>query len=308
MAGLLGEVWARAVELARRQHWVVARWQLLRLGLTEPQIDHRLGTGAFNPLHRGVYAVGRRDVSRRGRWLAAVLACGEGAVLSHTSAAALWELRAARPGPIHVTSRHKRGRSDPALALHRSASLRPTDVVVREGIPVTGLGRTLTDLAAVLDADALRDAFEEADRLNILELRPLAALATRGRGLPGLGVLRSLIAEASAPDYTRSELERRFLPFCRRHGLPMPEVNANVAGFEVDAMWRDARLVVELDSWAFHGRTRDAFERDRERDAALAVAGYRVYRLTWRRLHEDGAAVAAELVVLVAQTTAAPRA
>ncbi len=231
----------------------------------------------------------------RGRWLAAVLACGADAVLSHRSAGALWGIVAAPRRTVHVTSAGQRGATDPLIALHRTRSLRVGERAVRDGIPVTSLARTLVDLAGVLNADSLRDTFEESDRLNLLELNAAAEACAQARGRRGVGHLRALVADAALPDYTRSRFERRFRHFCRAHALPAPEINVRVQGFEVDALWRGARVVVELDSWDFHGRTRQAFERDRARDAKLQLAGYRVYRLTWRRLESEPLVVAREL-------------
>lgn len=162
---------------------------------------------------------------------------------------------------------------------------------MREGIPVTTVARTLLDLAEVVDMRRLERAFEEAERLRLLDLRVIERTCERNAGRRGLKPLRALLSDAQPVVDTRSELERRFLTFCRGAQLPPPAVNVIVAGFEVDALWPDRRLVVELDGYAFH-RTRAAFERDRARDAALQLAGYRVLRLTARRLGEEPAAVA----------------
>lgn len=282
------------VALARRQHWVVARRQLIGLGLGRRAITHRLATGRFHRLHHGVYAVGRPEVTLRGRWLAAVLACGSGALLSHQSAAALWGLIGAGGAVVHVLSERRWEGQDAGIAAHRTRDLAHGDRVTRDRIPVTSIPRTLLDLAGVVDASRLRNAFEEADRLGVLELRAVAEVCGRVRGHKGVGELRSLVGEAAAPEYTRSAFEEAFRDFCRDHALPLPEANAWALGFEVDAIWRAERVIVELDGWEFH-RGRAAFERDRERAARLEVAGYLVYRLTYRRLMREPLVVAAEL-------------
>ncbi len=274
---------SKAAELAARQHGVIARWQLLELGLGRRAIAHALATGRLHRLHRAVYAFGRRDVPRQGRWMAAVLACGPGALLSHGSAAALWGLARPRPGAVEVTACARRGRGDPGIVAHRAVSLAPGDRDEAAGIPVTSIPRTLLDLAGDPSASRLHRAFAEADRLGLLSLPAVAALCDRTSGRIGTGGLRALVAEAAAPAHTRSELEAAFGCFCRDRGLPVPEANAWAAGLEVDALWRKRSVVVELDGWEFH-RGRAAFERDRERTTILELAGFRVYRLTWRRL------------------------
>lgn len=165
---------------------------------------------------------------------------------------------------------------------------------MRDAIPVTSLPRTLFDLAEVVDEHQLERAFEEADRLGLLELRTLERVCERSRGRHALGPIRRLVSAAYLPPSTRSPLEDRFVAFCREHRLPQPATNTSVLGLEVDALWPDALLIVELDGFSYHGH-RAAFERDRARDAALQAAGYRVLRLTHRRLEQDGPAVADEL-------------
>ena len=285
--------------LAQRQYWVVARWQLLELGLGADAIDHRLGSGRLFRLHRGVYAYGRPDIPQRGRWLAAVLACGEGALLGYTSAGALRGIAGVGGRVTEVTSTRRPARSDPLIAHHTTRSLDTEDRDIVDGVPVTSLPRTLVDLATILSTHGLRDAFEEADRLNLLQLDSLRAACSRARGRRGIGTLRALIQEASVPDPTKGAFEMRFRHFCRDHALPAPKVNAQALSYTVDVLWREQRLIVELDSWEHHGKQRTAFESDRDRDAKLMVAGYRVLRLTWRRLGREPSVVAAELRALL---------
>ncbi|HEU5142785.1 MAG TPA: DUF559 domain-containing protein [Solirubrobacterales bacterium] len=224
--------------------------------------------------------------------MAAVLACGDEAALSHSSAAALWGLVSAG-GPVDVTGRGKQGRR--GIRLHHGR-LRPEERTVRDRIPVTTVARTLLDLADVLDEDRLARLFEEADRLNLLRVAALERVCEKGVGRRGVGVCRRLIASLTTTPRTRTPLEDRFMEFYRRHlsGLPTPHTNVSVLDREVDAYWPQHRLVVEMDSWEFH-RHRAAFESDRARDIAFRVAGYQVVRLTDRRLKEEPDAVAFEL-------------
>jgi Protein of unknown function (DUF559) len=224
--------------------------------------------------------------------MAAVLAAGEGALLSHRSAAALWGLAGASAGPTDVTSERGRpGRR--GIVLHRNR-LHEEDRAVRDAIPVTSVARTLFDLAEVLDASRLERAFEEADRLGLPLPRDMKRVCDRSRGRHGLAAIGRLLPRLVAPPDTRSDLERRFLAFCYDHQLPLPAVNVLVGDLVVDALWATQRLVVELDGYAFHHH-RGAFERDRARDAALQVAGYRTIRLTHRRLADEPSAIASQI-------------
>lgn len=277
--------------LAGRQHGVIARWQLLGLGLGRGAIQHRIATGRLHPVHRGVYAVGHRRLTREGIWMAAVLACGRDAVLSHRSAAALWGIGSAAGPRVDVTLPSQSGNAPPGIALHRVRGLDDEDRVVRKSIPATSVARTLFDLAEVVDTRRLERSFEEAERLRLLDLRAVERVCQRSRGRRGLRPLLALLPNLKPPPHTRSELERRFLDLCRDFGLPAPIINAPVVGFEVDALWPYAKLIVELDGYEFH-RTRAAFERDRARDAVLQAGGHRVVRLTQRQLTNEPAATA----------------
>lgn len=281
--------------LAQRQHGVVARRQLTALGIGGGAIKSRLGLGQLHSVHQGVYALGRGDLSLRGAWLAAVLACGDGAVLSHRSAAGLWGLVRPRWLPIDITSRHGRASGRDGIRLHRS-KLADDERAVEARIPVTSVARTLLDLAEVLDEGGLRHAFEEADRLKRLRMPEVERVCARAGRRKGLPALRRLIVAATAPAITRSPLEDRFAEFCREHlgDLPVPLTNVTILDHEVDAYWPTHRLVVEMDSWEFHGH-RAAFEQDRSRDAAMQAADYRVIRLTHRRLESEPEKVAVEL-------------
>ena len=285
--------------LADRQLGVISRVQLLALGLSGRAIMRRLERGQLHPLHRGVYAVGHRVVSGRGRWMAAVLAAGPGAVLSHRSAAGLWDLRAGGLNRIDVTAPRERRR--PGIEVHR-ARLAPDEVTEVDGIPVTTVGRTLLDLAAVLPHPQIGRAVDRAEALQLTDVVPLDALLERHRGHRGTAALREPLERGIEPALTRSELEDRFLTFLDAHGLPRAEVNAHLQlgerSIEADFLWREQRLIVEVDGHETHG-TRAAFERDRERDRILQAHGWRVIRITWRQLHDDPGAIAADLLRLL---------
>jgi hypothetical protein len=245
--------------IATRQHGIVTREQLLDAGFTANAIAYQVKRGRLIRLYMAVFAVGHRPTSEHARAMAAVLACGPRAVLSHRSAAALWEI-VRWPRTVEVTAptlhRHH------GILVHRSRTLTRADVTRHHGIPATTPVRTLADLARVLDPPSLTRAVNDA------RLRHL---------------IRRNDAETGP---TRSVLEDAFLAFVDRHALPRPEVNQHVLGYEVDMLWRPQRLIAELDGRAYHV---DTFEEDRERDATLTAAGLRVVRVTWRRLtrHEE---------------------
>jgi very-short-patch-repair endonuclease len=241
----------------------------------------------------------------RSMWLAAVLACGEGAVLSHRSAAALWGLMRPRWSPVEVTSCHGRPGRD-GILLHRSR-VEDDERAVEAGIPVTSLPRTLLDLAEVVDEDRLRRAFEEVDRLKLLRMPALEQVCARAGKRRGLAALRRLIDAAREPVTTRSPLENRFAEFYREHlaDLPAPLTNISILDHEVDAYWPSHRLVVEMDSWEFHAH-RAAFEHDRARDAAMQAAGYRVIRLTHRQLETEAPRITTQLHKLLGTEQPAP--
>lgn len=270
--------------LAAEQHGVVARRQLLAAGLTHAKIGERVRGGQLLPLHRGVYAVGHRRLRREGTWLAAVLAVGDRAVLSHRDAAGLHGLRPANHARVDVTTTAQ-PRSVPGVQIHRTRVLDPQDCATVSGIPVTTVARTLVDLAGTIPRDHLAKAVKQAELLRTFDLTAVQAAMARtiGRRGPGHSALREEIeawAELGAT-HTRSSLEDAFLKRVRDAGLPSPQTNALVEGHEVDAVWRTQRIAVELDGWAYH-RTRDAFQRDRTRDATLTAAGWRVVRFTHR--------------------------
>jgi Protein of unknown function (DUF559) len=231
--------------------------------------------------------------------MAAVLACGPDAVLSYLSAACLWGLARSAGFGIDVTTPRSRRRRA-GVRLHEVRHLPAEDRTVRAEIPVTSIARTLLDLATVLDRRRLQRAVEESERLGLLHVPTAIQRCEQSNGRRGVPALLSLLADFRPAPHTRSELEDRFLDLCREAGLPLPATNVVIAGLEVDFLWRDARLVVELDGYEFH-RTRAAFERDRERDAELKLDGYEVVRLTAKRLRDHPEAVANLIGWLIAR-------
>lgn len=294
---------------AADRHSVLSRGELMGLGLSRGAIEHRLAVGRLHQLHRGVYAVGHPRVSLRGRWRAAVLAAGPGAALSHRSAAALWGIRPQSGGRIEVTAGARRQPGGP-VTVHRRR-LPGDETAIIDGIRVTSVSRTLLDLAEVLSAVAVERAINEAEMLRLCAEPPIDVLLARYPHKRGSGTMRALIARGRiGQTLLRSELEERFLALIDRSGLPRPLLNATVRtgvrAFECDCVWEAARLAVELDGHASHA-TRGGFERDRHRDRALQLAGWRVVRITWRQFHEEPGAITADLrTLLAAPATASP--
>lgn len=289
------------LRLAERQHGVVARRQLLGLGLSADAIVHRARIGRLVRLDRGVYALGHRALCPEGHWMAAVLACGAGAVLSHRSAARVWGLRP-WSGPVEVTVPTSGGARRRAGAIvHRSQDLSPSATSCERGLPVTTVARTIVDLAGVVPPHHLRRAVERAEQQELFDLRAIEEVLAARRTQPGTRALRALLADARAHDLptTRSDHEAAFLQLCLDHGLPRPQVNRWDGTTEVDFRWPDDGLVVEVDGWSTH-RTRRAFEDDRARDRRAVVGGLRVVRFPASEILRRPAGVAAELRALLA--------
>ena len=276
----------------------MAHRQLLALGLSRFAVQHRLRAGRLHRLHVGVYAVGHPLVSVHGRWMAAVLACGSGSVLSHRCAAALWGIRPSSRRVLDVTAPCSSRRDRPGIEVHRTRRLDPEDRDTEDGLPVTTVARTLLDLGEVVPPNDLARAIEASERLRLFDLRALEDVIARSPGRRALRALGGVLDAYRPAPVTRSGLERRFLDLCNHGGLPRPVVNGTVAGLEVDAAWPGARLVVELDSRTFHD-THEAFERDRVRDATLQLAGYRVVRLTHMRMKREPDAVVRTVQLLL---------
>jgi very-short-patch-repair endonuclease len=256
---------------------VVSIAQLIAAGFTHDAIRRRVEAGWLHRIHRGVYAVGHKNLSFQGWWMAAVLACGEGAVLSHLSAAMHWGLLEARGGPVDVAVPTTSGRERrTGIRVHRSTSLTAKAATIRQGIPTTTPARTILDLRRLVDRATLEAAIAQAE----IDHLPID-------NLPGL-----------LHEPTRSELERRFLRLCKKHGLPKPEVNVRIGPYEVDFLWRDHRVVVETDGYATHGG-RSAFNGDRTRDARLRMMGYSVQRFAYQHVTHEAAFVAGTVRALL---------
>jgi hypothetical protein len=262
---------ARLALIAERQHGVVTHEQLAAVGIDKSGVTRRVRAGRLHRLHRGVYAVGHRGLSWRGRWLAAVLAAGDAAVLSHTSAVALWEFLRPIQGPVHVTvDVVVRRKSRPGLQIHRSRTLTRRDITRRHGIAVTTPSRTIEDVRGSLEPYLFRRALRQAE--------------LGGHRVPHL----------SAVKRSRSDLELFFLAFCERHDLPRPLVNHRVHGHRVDFFFAEQRVAVETDTWTYH-RGSVAFEDDHARDLALRAQGITTRRYTGDQLEAASDAVAADL-------------
>jgi very-short-patch-repair endonuclease/predicted transcriptional regulator of viral defense system len=286
-------VWA----LARSQHGVVTRGQLLELGFGPQSIKHRVAKGRLHPIWLGIYAVGRPQLSLHGRWMGAVLCCGAGAVLSHASAAALWEIRSTRRREIEVSVPVGVRRRRAGIVVHRRVALGASEKTQRHGIPVTTPIATLIDLAARLHSNQLEAAINEADKHDLTDPETLrTALDEVVTPRPGAATLRRTLDRRTFT-LTDSELERRFLPLARRAGLPRPETGRRLNGFRVDFYWPDLRLVVETDGLRYH-RTPAQQARDRLRDQAHAAAGLTPLRFTHAQIRHDPGHVRATLAAV----------
>jgi hypothetical protein len=285
---------AAIARIAVRQHGNVTRLALLRLGLDDHAIRHRVKGGRLHRVHWGVYSVGRPPATPLERAAAAVLACGSGAILSHGSAAALWGLQKIWREPLHVTV--PGDRRPPRIRVHRSTRLIRRDVRTQLGIRVSSPARTVLDCAPELSDRALTRMVQDARLAGYLNERQLADVIARFPRHPGAQRLKPSVEVTGPP--TRSGFEDDFLAFCESFGLPRPRVNARVAGYEVDALFEAEQLIVELDGWAFHA-DRDAFERDRDRDADTLAAGCATVRITWERMRRAPAHEAARLQAIL---------
>jgi Protein of unknown function (DUF559) len=262
--------------------------------MSDGAIEVRLRSGRLIPIHRGVYAVGHDRLTQEGRWMAAVLACGPGAVLSHSSAARLWVIRIADATRIDVTTPKRTGRAATrGIRLHTTRRLDPDETTIHHAIPTTTPQRTLLDLAEVLTPRQLAAAADAAERHHLhAPIEP-----RHGRhGTPSLGALKNLSDRALASP-TRNDLEAAMLDIAIRAGLPPPQINITVEGYECDFVWAQYRLIVETDGFETHG-TRRGFRDDRRRDVELQIAGWRVARFAYEHVLYEPQTVIQQLIAL----------
>lgn len=280
---------AQAWELARRQHGIVTRYQLLAVGFGARSIEHRIARGRLHPIMRGVYAVGWPKLTQKRRWMAAVLACGEGAALSHRSAAALWKIGSEKHNRIDVSVRRSCKLRRPGLKIRARPTLAAEDVLSLDGIAVTSPALTLIDLATELDPIGVERAVNEADKRDLIDPETLRAALDDHAGEPGVKVLRKLLDKRTFR-LSDSDLEILFRPIARKAGLPPPLTKQIVNGFEVDFFWPDLGLVVETDGLRYH-RTPSAQARDARRDRTHTLAGMTPLRFTHYEIKYERAQV-----------------
>jgi hypothetical protein len=280
-------------ELAKRQYGVVAHEQLVALGYSEGAIGRGVKAGRLHRVLRGVYAVGHSALSPHGDCMAAVLTCGDGALLSHQSSAWIWGLLPTWPPTQHVTV-PARGHQRDGVHLHHSTIIEVADRAEVERLPVTSVARTLLDLACRRRTKELENAVDRAHRMDLLDLDAVDSLIARSGGHAGRRRLGQAIELYRDPAFDRARSERLFLDLVKGAGLPRPAINAFVAGHELDAFWEEERFAVEIDGWIAHGNRR-SFERDPVRIEDLKLAGIDAIRLTARRIERHPAAVVKRL-------------
>lgn len=288
-------------ELASRQHGVLTHSQLVELGMSSSAIGRGLDAKRLRSLHRGVYLWGQLELPGATE-MAAVLAGGRDAVLSHTSGACLLKLlRIEPPRPVHVTVPGGGRRRRLGMVLHRTRTLADDERTVIDRIPVTAAGRTLADIAGMLGRREMELALATAERRGLIGSEELAALPKRYAGRPGMAMLRTLL-EGEGPSLTRSEAERRCRDLLRQAGLPRPHANVPVGPYELDLFWPHERVAIEIDGYEYHS-SRARFEGDRRKDNWLRARGIEVIRLTWRQITSRPTAA----IAMVAQTLGAAR-
>ena len=293
-----------ALELARRQHSVITHAQLLEAGLSRDVVRHRVANGWLTRLHRGIYLVGVVEPPLA-RAIAAVLALGDSALLSHFPAAVLWGLRPPPARAMHVTVIARNVSGPKGIRVHKIRALHPSDARSRHGIPTTSPARTLLDLATQATQRDLDRAVNQARVTKLVSDTSLNEQFSRYPHHRGRAALRTTLQ--LEPAFTRSKGERLLLALVKKARLPNPLTNTELHGYEADHLWRDQRLVVEVDGYDVHS-TRAAFEADRRRDAELQSRGYRVLRVTWRQLTEEPEAVVANLSAALALSSPQPHA
>jgi predicted transcriptional regulator of viral defense system len=292
-------------QLAERQHGVVTLPQLQLLGLGRSGVSRRVRSGRLHRIHQGVYAVGRPHLTEHGHWMAATLACGPRAALSHRSAAGLHGIRRDNRASTDVALPATSARPRPGIDVHRSSTLEPADITTVDGIPCTTVARTLVDLGDVVDRRAVERAVDQAEVLRRFDGKAVhEALARAGRR-KGAGTLRAVLKTFEEPTLTNKGLEERFLALCRKASLPSPAVNAWIAlddgiAYQADFLWRSHKLIAETDGRDVH-MTAKAFEHDRLRDQRLTLAGFTVVRFTSRQIVYQPRQVTGALQGLIAR-------
>jgi very-short-patch-repair endonuclease len=271
------------LERAAVQHGVVALAQIVAAGLSDRGVRSAVVAGRLHRVHQGVYAAGRPDLTPRGRWMAAVLACGDGAALSYASGAALRGLRQTAAAMIDVTVPRPSPISRPGIRIHRHPDLKPADIDIVDGIPVTSVSRTLLGLATFLRESALERPCDQAVILDQFDMREMEDLLKRSRGRRGVARLRNVLARGDlGSNVPASGLEIRYRDLCARAGLPKPEINRHILlGDEyhkVDFLWRGQRVVIETDGNRYHS-TGWQRARDARRDELLSEHGYHRARI-----------------------------
>lgn len=315
----MGSFRDRCLDFADRQHGVVARFQLISLGIPAETIDYALRNRSLFRVLTGVYAVGRSELSERGIWMACVLASGPGAALAGPSAAIAWGFQNRPRSPVSVVRPGNDGRRERArlkahghnsrvqLECSRCRWLDDEHITRLHGIPILRIEPLLLQLAGLLTEEDFRYAFWEADRKNGLDQRRLevcVALSNRRRG--GATFRESVDCRLPHIQEARSLLEVLLIELCRRENIPPPEINRSEEGHLVDFRWSDRRLIVESDGYEFH-RGHGSFERDAERDNDLRSSGWTVLRFTYRMLRYRSAYVKETILKALGASGRAPR-
>jgi len=294
---------AAAAWIARHQLNLITTGQLLLAGIGHGAIETRCRRCTLTRIFHGVYLWGQPPMLPAARELAGVLACGEGAFISHRTGAAMWGLAAPQADELHITVAGGCRRRRDGLTVHRTRGLHSSERRLLHGIPVTSPARTLLDFATQAQPDELERAVAEAYVQRLATERDLLTALELNRGRAGAAALRTQLDRDRGSALTRSEAERLMMQLLRQARLPPPRTNLRINGFEADLVWPEHKLIVEVDGYQFHGHRR-AFERDRRRDAAHALAGYTVIRITWRQLTQEPMAVAATIAGALAMARA----
>jgi very-short-patch-repair endonuclease len=290
----------RIAAIASRQHGRVSRRQLRAAGIGDGAIARLLARGALLREHPGVFAVGHNAPMPLGAEAAALLACADGTVLSHLTAAALWGLKTPPPTRVEVLIGGRETARPPGVRVHRTVQLPAQDIRIKQLLPLTSPARTLLDVADGLTPRELERALDEALVGRIVRASQIAAVLARARGRRGAVRIQKLIETSTGTTVTRSQAEERFLALVRAADLPQPDVNCRTRGFEVDFLWREPAVVVEVDGYRFHS-SRAAFERDSAKAAKLTAGGLHVMRVTWLQTESDSYGVVARLAQALAR-------